>query len=522
MFRERPNILLFISDQQRWQTVCGRSRVRTPHMDRLGREGMRFDRSYATVALSCPARAALLSGQFPWHNGVLNQVHMPERTGSDLYPGVDTYSQRLRKAGYRLGYVGKWHASWDRLPIDFGFNDARSLSGFNPLLPQYADVNTDGSMSTPPGDGRRRLADVECSVSWPGAWPYPFYGIDHGPEESTGAHTTTSAAIDLIKLYRGASLWFIAVNVEPHDPYVPLARYAADYDPVDVELPLSWHDDFVGKPNLNRREAGLWASLSKGQVRTAIARYGSTCAQVDAQVSRAPDALTHSDQAENILVVFTSNHGNMMGARRQFIKGWQPYEETYRVPLVMRWPGVITPSGVCHRLVELHDLAHTFVEITHVGQIIPEDGRSLVPLLDDPHCDGWDNVAFCAYYGGEFLYTQRMVITPRYKYVFNGWDFDELYDLQEDPYEMRNAVDDVGYRRECDTLRTLLYERMDQHGDPYARNRYGAPRYLPRPGGARRGCRGHSVGHDGQPVASVIPSGVERGARPGLPVSTMV
>lgn len=476
---KKPNILLFVSDQQQWQTICGRSPARSPHIDRLATGGMRFERPYATVALCCPSRAALISGQYPWHNGILNQIHVPERTRSDMVPEVQTYSQRLRDVGYRLGYSGKWHASWERTPLDFGFHDLRAPNGYNPetLRPLGLAEMQEGR---PP-----RQIEVEGTVTWPGDGPATFYGIDRGPEEATGAHRATSAGIALFEGYARDSPdqpWFVTINVvEPHDPYLPLARYAAHYDPADVALPPSWSDDFAGKPNMNRRDAGMWAALTEEQVRTAIARYWAYCEQVDAQVGRVLDALDRAGQADDTVVVFTSDHGDMAGAHRQFIKGWQPYEETYRVPLVMRWPGVIAPGGTCDHLVQLHDLAHLFVDVAGAASIAPADGRSLRPLLEDPARADWEDVAFCAYYGGEFLYTQRMVITPRHKYVFNGFDFDELYDLEADSHELHNAIDDDDYATTRDAMRALLWDQMERYDDPYAQNRYGAARYLPRP-----------------------------------------
>ncbi|MGN6758011.1 MAG: sulfatase-like hydrolase/transferase [Thermomicrobiales bacterium] len=474
----QPNILLFVSDQQQWQTVCGRGPAQSPNINRLAAEGLRFERPYATVALCCPSRAALVSGQYPWHNGVLNQIHVPERTRSDMAPNVQTYSQRLREAGYRLDYTGTWHASWDRTPLDFGFHDIREPHGYNPATLRPLGLTQDGH------GGGRQIA-IEGEVTWPGDTPRLFYGVNHAPEEQTGAHIATSAGLDLMAEYQRDHPdvpWFITINVtEPHDPYTPLAQYAARYDPADVVLPESWADDFANKPGMNRRDASLWAAFSEEQVRTAIARYWAYCEQVDAQVGRVLDALDSSGQAANTLVIFTSDHGDMAGAHRQFIKGWQPYEETYRVPLVMRWPGVIAPGGVCDRLVQLHDLAHTFADIAGAAPICPADGRSLLPLLRDPQGAEWEDVAFCCYYGGEFLYTQRMVITPHYKYVFNGFDCDELNDLERDPHEIHNVLDDPAYAAVRDDLRTLLWEQMERYGDPYAQNRYGAARYLPRP-----------------------------------------
>jgi len=213
--------------------------------------------------------------------------------------------------------------------------------------------------------------------------------------------------------------------------------------------------------------------------------------QLDAQIGRILEALERTGQAANTLVVFTTDHGDMVGAHRMWIKGWIPYEECYRVPLIVRWPGVIRPGSRSAHLVQTHDLAHTYVQVAGAPPLPFADGRPLQPLFADPQRADWDDQILCAYYGGEYLYTQRIAITPRYKYVFNGFDFDELYDLDQDPEEMHNAVDDPRYRAAADDMRARLYALMakfeDPFGDVQARNsigqppnRYGAPRYLPR------------------------------------------
>src|SRR5947207_6623065 len=121
--RTRPNILHIMTDQQQWATIAGRSPCRTPNIDRLARQGMIFERAYTPSAVCCPARAMLLSGAYHWHNGVYNQVHSAPSVHRDLNPDVVLYSQRLREAGYRLGYVGKWHASSVRGRLQLGFNE---------------------------------------------------------------------------------------------------------------------------------------------------------------------------------------------------------------------------------------------------------------------------------------------------------------------------------------------------------------------------------------------------------------
>jgi len=140
--------------------------------------------------------------------------------------------------------------------------------------------------------------------------------------------------------------------------------------------------------------------------------------------------------------------------------------------------------------VQTHDLAHTYVEAASASPLPFRDGRALEPLFQDPASSSWPDQILCAYYGGEFLYTQRIGITKRFKYVFNGFDIDELYDLERDPEEMHNAVEDADYAKYVDDMRARLYEMMAAVEDPYGvppewhqpgnrPDRYGAPRYLP-------------------------------------------
>ena len=174
-----------------------------------------------------------------------------------------------------------------------------------------------------------------------------------------------------------------------------------------------------------------------------------------------------------------------------WIKGWIPYEECYRVPLIVRWPGKIRPGSKTPRLAQTHDLGHTYLAAAGAAKLPYADGRALQPLFENPDRSDWKDEILCAYYGGEYLYTQGIAITDRFKYVFNGFDYDELYDLRNDPEEMRNQAASPEHRAQADDMRARLYEMMarleDPYGDVQARNsigqppdRYGAPRYLSR------------------------------------------
>ncbi len=485
----RPNILHIMSDQQQWATVGGRSGCRTPNLDRLARGGMSFERSYTPSAVCCPARAMLLSGAYHWHNGVYNQVHSPPSVHRDMFPDVVLYSQRLREAGYRQGYVGKWHASFERGPLSFGFDEIAGVYGCDPAVLRGVDLNPD-RVERPK---EKLRVTAERRFEWPGSEPFVMWGYQEGPVEATLEHYTAELAIRMMSRFaRGAAPWHLEVHfVAPHDPYLPLKTFRDRYDARSIPVPGGFHDSFEGKPGLHRRESETWGDVTEDDARQSRACYYAYVEQLDAQIGRVLEALDRTGQAGDTLVAFTSDHGDMVGAHRMWIKGWIPYEECYRVPLIVRWPGRVKAGSSTNKLVQTHDLAHTYVAAAGARPLPFADGEPLQPLFDEPNLGRWRDQILCAFYGGEFLYTQRIAIVDRFKYVFNGFDFDEMYDLTNDSDEMRNIVSDSSYRTYVDDMRARMYEMMARFHDPYGDSppmytaaargdRYDAPRYLPR------------------------------------------
>ena len=484
----RPNILHIMTDQQQWGTIAGRSECRTPNLNRLAESGMLFERSYTPSAVCCPARAMILSGAYHWHNGVYNQVHSPPSVHRDMNPDVVLYSNRLRDAGYQLGYVGKWHASFVRTPIDFGFHEVADLQGCDPRLIRKLDVNPDNVQRA-----REPLKRVATRMmQWPGSEPFVMWGHREGAEEATPEFYRAECAIRMMKRFaRGERPWHLEVHfVEPHDPYMPLKKYLDHYDHGSIPVPKSFSDSFDGKPGLHRRESESWGQITPDDYRAGRAHYYAYSEQIDAQIGRILDALKDVGQEDNTIVVATTDHGDMVGAHRMWLKGWIPYEETYRVPLIIRWRGHIRPGSKTEHLVQTHDLAYTYAGAAQARAMPFQEGYDLRPLFENPQRRDWPDDRLCAYYGGEFLYTQRIAITNRFKYVFNGFDIDECYDLQEDPEEMRNLVAYQEARPHVDDMRARLYEMMNQFRDPYGDlttaanerqgDRYCAPRYLSR------------------------------------------
>ncbi len=485
---KQPNILHIMSDQQQWASIVNRSLCNTPNLNRLAQSGMLFERSYTPSAVCCPARAMILSGAYHWHNGVYNQIHSSPSVHRDMNPDVVLYSHRLQEAGYRMGYIGKWHASWTRCPADFGY-EMSAVAGCDPVVLRRYEMNPD-RIEEP----KEKLKATPLRFfSWPGARSVAEWGYHEGPAESTHEWHIAESAVRMVRRYaKDAKPWMIETHfVEPHDAYFPLKKYLDRYDPKSIRVPKSFHDTFEGKPGMHRRESSIWGEVTEDDYRQSRACYYAYIEQLDTQIGRILDALEETGQADNTIVSFTTDHGDMCGNHRMWIKGWIPYEETYRVPLIVRWPGHIQLGSHTDRLVQTHDLAHTFVQAASAQPLPFKDGRALQPLFADPRASSWADQIMCAYYGGEFLYTQRIAITDRYKYVFNGFDIDELYDLQDDPEEMHNAINDPNYAKYADDMRARLYEMMNAVEDPYGTpsqwhgagnrpDRYGAPRYLSR------------------------------------------
>src|SRR3954464_920141 len=377
---QRLNILHIMSDQQQWATVMGRSECRTPNLNRLANEGMSFERTYTPCAVCCPARAMILSGAFHWHNGVFNQVHSAPSVHRDMYSDVVLYSQRLRDAGYKLGYVGKWHASYVRGPLQFGFHEIADVSSYGGAEKD----NASSSIRIPKSKEKLRRV-TEREMNWPGSDPFPMWGYTDGPDEAAPEHHRTDCAIELLNLFtKGGQPWHLEVHyIEPHDPYFPMKRFLNGYDSRSMSVPKSFIDDFRNKPGMHRREADSWGKVTDQDVRESRAHYFAYTEQLDAQIGRILEALDRSGQAGNTMVVFTTDHGDMMGAHRMWVKGWIPYEECYRVPLIIRWPGHIQPGKRSNALIQTHDLAHTYIAATGAAPMPHADGRSLLPLFGE-------------------------------------------------------------------------------------------------------------------------------------------
>jgi arylsulfatase A-like enzyme len=197
-----------------------------------------------------------------------------------------------------------------------------------------------------------------------------------------------------------------------------------------------------------------------------VRHYWAYCSSEDALLGLVLDALDATGQAERTLVVRTADHGDYAGAHGLFLKGVPAFQEAYRVPMIVRWPDGMGPGGNPRsELVTLADICPTLLELAEVDPPTRLTGRSLVPLLRGTAVPDWPDAVHTQLNGVELYYTQRSVTTATHRYVFNGFDFDELYDLRVDPRERHNLSEDPAHREVKRELVARMWRFAEQEED---------------------------------------------------------
>jgi len=442
---ERPNILYIMTDQQRFDTLglYGLTPCKTPNMDKLAQSGVRFDRAYTCCSLCSPARASMLTGKYPHSHRMWNNNDMMQWAVRDLPDHIELISQPLGRAGYRCGYVGKWHCGREKVPTTYGFEGMDVPNYGNPYqTEEYKEYLGRTGLEKP----ERRITIKDCTER-----QGPIAGETIGDIRSTSTYFLSEYAIDMMKRFqtdreKGGKPWLIFLSYWlPHHPNTPPTEYAEMYDPKDIELWPNFHDTLEGKPPHHRRFRESFhraIDLDDDTWREIIARSFAQTTFLDAQIGRVLDMLEEMGLADDTAVLFGTDHGDMCGSHGKFHdKGSYMYEEIYHIPQMVRWPGVTHAGTVSNEFVLNMDLAPTALEIA--GVPVPDDyeARSLAPLLRGAPSN-WPDDVMAEYFGHRYLFSQRMIRWDRYKYVFNAPSFDELYDLQDDPYELKNRIDD--------------------------------------------------------------------------------
>lgn len=460
----QPNLLFLITDQQRADTTEPHTLCQMPHLENLAARGTRFERCYAPNPICSPTRASLMTGLLPHTHGMVDCTHTVEPYRAKLNADLPFWSQALQQAGYHTGYFGKWHIERTNRLENFGF-DTYDVERYHQLT---------GLVE------RKDPLPIRGTVQQKGYRDFLLYGVTDAPVENTPEYQLYSHGIEFLEAAarQPDRPWALCLSTEaPHDPYVVPREYYERYDPAAIPRPASFDDDLSHRPNIYRRAQQVWQALDWPQFAQATACYYAACSLIDDQIGRILAALKRLSQAENTIIVFASDHGDYMGAHRLMLKGIPAFEEIYRVPLIMAGPGLPAGRQVSH-ITSLLDLAPTLVQLTTGGEFACH-GRSLLPLFQSEN-PAWTSEALAECHGQRFFYTQRILWRDNYKYIFNGFDYDELYDLATDPAELHNRADDPDYRAVLESMAGRMWEIIHQTGDKnIAQSQYGMFRFAP-------------------------------------------
>jgi arylsulfatase A-like enzyme len=453
-----PNFLIIITDQHRIDTlaVYGSKICQTPSLDRLAESGVRFNNAYSVCALCSPARASIYTGVYPHRHGmVVNEDEFSDE--------VRLISQGLREQGYVCGFVGKWHCGVRKLPRDFGF-EGMNVPGYGngAKTPEYRAFLQRNNLQ--PGK------IVPLGTGW--HTNTLLCGKLTSSEQSTVPYFLAEQTIELMTDYHARDVPFLLFcNFwEPHAPYLPAEPYASMYDPQSIPPWGNFYDDLTGKPNLHRRYRD--AFLGEGQSLRRweewslwVATYFGFVTMIDAQIGRILDALNALNLAENTVVIFTTDHGDHVGAHGGIHdKDAMMYQETYHIPFLLRVPGM--PAGtVIEQPITNMDIMPTILDLAGADPRRQLDGRSLVPLVRDTSAP-WEQDVLCVFNGHHTSYQSRMVTDGNYKYVFNAPDIDEFYDLKNDPWELCNLITEESQHDRIAHFRSRLLYWVQKSGDP--------------------------------------------------------
>lgn len=451
----RPNVLWYCTDQQRYDTIhaLGNAHIHTPNIDALCTEGVAFGRAYCQSPICTPSRASFLTGRYP-------ASHHVHRNGNEYFPPWETLVTKIMaESGYDCGLIGKLHLSRAQIlemrPKNDGYRYYKWSHHPNPDYPEGHDY-------------------ADWLVKEKGVDPIELYGKIHGsiaagvPAELHQTTWCSEMAIDFITENRDGP-WLLSINpFDPHPPFDPPAEYLARYDPATLPLPLFRESDIEHqkifrnidqqcKEAVDPRKAKETIDATKNVARGALgstaptgydpqlvkASYYAMVELVDDQFGRIIETLKKTGQYENTIIIFTSDHGELLGDHGLIYKGCRFYEGLTHVPLIISWPARGLRGKLSNALVELVDLAPTILEAAEIEIPYNMQGKSLLSLINGKaelshHKDYVISEYHDAIVVKDFTdYSHGvMYFDGKYKVcVYEGHEFGEIFDLEKDPEE---------------------------------------------------------------------------------------
>jgi len=446
-----PNVVVILVDDLRWDDigVAGHPFAETPAIDRLAREGARFLNAFATTPLCSPSRAAILTGQYVHTNGIIDNTARDSASHR-----LGTFAVPLAAAGYATAFFGKWHMGNDdtRRP---GWTHWVAMKGqgeaINPKL------NVDGERIEAPGYVTDVLTDYAVSFMRrsPGR-PFMVF-LAHKALHPNVMQSDDGSVVAL----QGQSGGFI-----------PAERHRGRYAQSVVPRRLNATVPLTRKPALERRIDDLppLGPTSGGTPDKDVRDRLEMLLGVDESLARIEQTLREMGELDNTVLILTSDHGYFYGEHGLNEERRLAYEETARIPLIVRYPRLARAGATPVQMVQTIDLAPTILELAGIADTVTRHGTSLVPLLDGS-ATAWRSSVLIEYYSDRVFPRIRnmgyqAVRTERYKYIHYVElpGMDELYDLEADPFELDNLVGSEAGRRLLPELQMELTRLQQETG----------------------------------------------------------
>ena len=439
----RPNIIFILVDDLRWDElgIAGHPFLKTPNIDRIGREGALFRNAFMTTPLCSPSRASFLTGQYAHTHGITDNIDR-----SIASHKLITFPLLLRQAGYATAFIGKWHMGNDDSPRP-GFDRWVSFKGQGSYL--NPEINEDGRDVNPRG----YITDLLNG--------YAVEFIKRRHDKPFLVYLAHKAIHPEVMQHDDGS-----VNLADAERFIPAERHRKLFVGKKAPRRPSAMRSPTGKPALQRAIGNLpplgpETSTSDNVV---LDRLRSLMA-IEEGVGEIFKALKETNQLDNTVIVLTSDNGYFYGEHGLSVERRLAYEESIRMPLLVRYPRLIAAGTVRDEFALNIDLAPTLLEMASVSVPVVVQGRSLVPLLKGAG-GGWRSSFLIEYYSDKVFPRVRQmgykaVRTERWKYIhyFELEGMDELYDLKTDPYEMRNIINQPDAAGTLDQMKLEL-ERL--------------------------------------------------------------
>jgi arylsulfatase A-like enzyme len=457
----RPNILWYCTDQQRYDTIrcLGNKYINTPNIDRLAAKGTAFRRAYTQSPICTPSRASFLTGRYP-------ASHQVQRNGTDRFPSHERLVTKiLAESGYDCGLIGKLHLARAKgrtgEDIDHGY--------------RYVQWSHHPQPWGPSGNAYGDWLEQEKGVRIEDLWA-PLKGNFYRPGVPEEYHQTTwctEKAMEFISEKRNGP-WLLSMNpFDPHPPFDPPKEYLDRYNPQDMPFPLFRESDIErqnafhsvdlqssaavnpmlavrGDPPADPSKDTASRPPASYNARKIIAAYYGMIELIDRQFGRLVDFLAERGELENTLIIFTSDHGELLGDHGLLYKGCRFFEGLVHVPLIISWPQRFRADLRSQALVELLDLPETLLDAA--GLPIPDamQGKSLFPILTgESEPELHKPYVVSEYFDATDLPLGShgsMYFDGRYKSaLYHDAGLCEIFDLQEDPGEFTNRAEDPGF-----------------------------------------------------------------------------